>query len=1193
MSTWKSCAFRLVVILAVAGLGRALQEPSEPQVQVPSAEDVQAALAALEGAGLSPEDREQAQQALEEAAQALAEATQSAARADELEEATADAPARAEALRAELAQAPGEVAVSVTADSGAAAIAEALARAQAELAAAEDEIDALKAESDGRDARRAALIEESARATAERDRLQGELAATEAVEGDALAYARRARLAAQFQAAVEALRASEAELAWLAARRELAPLERDLAIRKRAQAERRVELLGEVDRERSRREAEAARAAAGRVHQSPVELPARVVEIAEENERLAEERLGPRGLGAEIEHWTKERRALEERARELAKSHERLRLLVEIGESDQMLAAELRRQYEDLTDPADLERRAHALQREHATAEFRRFEYEEQRATWGDVELKLQELMDELEGSVPEEQRDELRATLRELLVARRDLVEGLVTDSATLSELLLGTWQETRKLADEAADYESFIEEHILWVRSVYSGWIAPGAVTAALRWLLDPGAWREGLGLVGRDVVERPLRPVGLVLLVVLLAGLRHRCRTRLYRHAEKVASWRTDSFRHTLSALADSAFRAALWPVLLGGSGWLLARPDLQVAPLRALGHGLGETAWMLFPLTFLRNVVVRDGLGTAHFRWPESAVAVLRRHLNWFLPLVAVPSVLAHAFAVSDARFNDSAGRLAFCIGMGALAFLCLRTLAPGGAALQDYLARNSGGWIARLQRVWYALAVGMPLAGIFVALAGWYYTAFQLETRLEQTLGWILLLVLVNAVLQRWLLVVRRRLSLEQARARARARAEAGEDAPLDEDTVDIPSLDSQTRQLFRLGIGAAAVVGLWLIWTDVLPALRVLERVQLWPRVQVVAAAGPEEAPAEAQAKAQAGTAAAAGTGATGTGAGGETRAEPSAGPTPPGPGGLAAGSSAATSPETGEAGRLLPVSKLTLADLGKAILILVAMGIAARNLPGLIEFALLQRLPLERGARFALTTIVRYLIVIIGATWAFSAVGIGWAKVQWLAAALTFGLAFGLQEIFANFVSGLIILIERPIRIGDLVTVSETYGKVTRIRMRATTITDEDQRELLVPNRAFITGELINWTLSDPVTRLVILVGIEYGSDTQRARDLLLRVAHEAPGVLDEPPARAIFRSFGESTLDFELRVHIQNREEWAQITSDLHFRIDEAFRQAGIVIAFPQRDLHVRSLPEGLLPAGSPASSPTGDSG
>ena len=198
------------------------------------------------------------------------------------------------------------------------------------------------------------------------------------------------------------------------------------------------------------------------------------------------------------------------------------------------------------------------------------------------------------------------------------------------------------------------------------------------------------------------------------------------------------------------------------------------------------------------------------------------------------------------------------------------------------------------------------------------------------------------------------------------------------------------------------------------------------------------------------------------------------------------------------------------------------------------------------------------------------------------WSKVQWLAAALTFGLAFGLQEIFANFISGLILLVERPIRVGDAVTIGAITGRVTRIQMRSTTVMGWDRSELIVPNREFITGQLVNWTLSDPRVRIDIPVGVAYGSDVQRVKTALLEAARRHPVVLATPAPEALFLAFGESSLDFELRIFINFRDGRPKVRDQVQVTIEELFRQQNIVVAFPQMDVHLK----GPAPSEEPVS-------
>lgn len=182
--------------------------------------------------------------------------------------------------------------------------------------------------------------------------------------------------------------------------------------------------------------------------------------------------------------------------------------------------------------------------------------------------------------------------------------------------------------------------------------------------------------------------------------------------------------------------------------------------------------------------------------------------------------------------------------------------------------------------------------------------------------------------------------------------------------------------------------------------------------------------------------------------------------------------------------------------------------------------------------------------------------------------------AGLTVGLGFGLQEIFANLVSGLIILFERPIRMGDTVTVGATTGKVSRMQIRATTITDFDNRELIVPNKRFITDNVVNWTLSSPITRFVVPVGISYDSNPAEAHRLLLEIARNHPLIMSEPAPSAAFTGFGDSTLDLELRAFIAKRDDYVITLHEVNLAIEEVFRQAKIEIAFPQQDIHIRTI-------------------
>jgi potassium efflux system protein len=405
-------------------------------------------------------------------------------------------------------------------------------------------------------------------------------------------------------------------------------------------------------------------------------------------------------------------------------------------------------------------------------------------------------------------------------------------------------------------------------------------------------------------------------------------------------------------------------------------------------------------------------------------------------------------------------------------------------------------------------------MGVPLLLALLAGMGYYYSASALYLRMGETIALVLGLIIVKDLILRWLFIIQRRLVFEEIKRKKEAEAEKhekeelsaageGEAAVIEEPEINLAQLYEKNRVLLRTIIFFSALTGLWLIWSNVLPALNFLENVQLW-----------------------------------------------------------------SYSSEADGLRKMIPV---TLADLMIAVIVAIVTVVAAKNLPGLLEIILLNWFPMDYGARHAFTTIFNYAITALGVVIALATIGLKWSNLQWLIAALGVGLGFGLQEVVANFVCGLIVLFERPLKIGDTVTIGDITGTVTRIRIRATTIRDWDRKELIVPNKEFITGRLINWSLSDHTIRIRIPVGIAYGSDTGLAEKLLLKAAKASTLVLDNPEPQAVFLGFGDNSLNFELRVFINGINDWIPTLHKLNQTIDREFRKAEVTISFPQHDVHL----------------------
>jgi potassium efflux system protein len=408
--------------------------------------------------------------------------------------------------------------------------------------------------------------------------------------------------------------------------------------------------------------------------------------------------------------------------------------------------------------------------------------------------------------------------------------------------------------------------------------------------------------------------------------------------------------------------------------------------------------------------------------------------------------------------------------------------------------------------------WLTLTIAAPLLLAVAAFLGYFYTAGKLGSGLLQTLWIAFGLVILHQMVVRWLLLTQRRLALQAARERLRAAAEEKEAVDTEMEGVSA-RVEEPEIDLVALSEDTRKLLSMMLVIVGFFGVWFVWS--DILPAFNVLDGVTLWHKP------------------------------------------GVVAGEEA-----------MVPV---TLADLCIALLIAFLTVIAMKRLPPLFEILLLQRVNMGSGSRYAAKTLYTYAIVGIGLIAFFNVIGMDWSKVQWLFAALSVGIGFGLQEIVANFISGLIILFERPIRIGDVVTIGETEGAVSRIQIRATTIRTWDGMELLVPNKEFITGRLLNWTLSDQITRLKIPVGIAYGSDVQKAMSLMDEAARQNETVLSDPAPYILFNGFGDNALSLELRCFVGAQGHRLPAMTNLHEEINRKFNAAGISISFPQRDVHL----------------------
>ena len=259
--------------------------------------------------------------------------------------------------------------------------------------------------------------------------------------------------------------------------------------------------------------------------------------------------------------------------------------------------------------------------------------------------------------------------------------------------------------------------------------------------------------------------------------------------------------------------------------------------------------------------------------------------------------------------------------------------------------------------------------------------------------------------------------------------------------------------------------------------------------------------------------------------------------------------------------------------AQLTIGTIVRAVIGFVIAVAVARVLRVNVALRMLEQTPLERGLRFAIARIVYYVALAIGVLIVLDTIGVDLTSLSLFGGLLGVGIGFGLQNIASNFISGIILLLERPVRVGDVVTVGDTQGVIQSISIRVTRILTYDNVMIYVPNARFIDDAVINWSSEDVKVRIRINVGVAYGSDVELVRGLLFRAAHESTVVLTKPEPTVWFTDFGNSSLDFALLVWVPSPDHRMGVASDLRFAINRLFAEYDVEIPFPQTDVHIRS--------------------
>ena len=710
------------------------------------------------------------------------------------------------------------------------------------------------------------------------------------------------------------------------------------------------------------------------------------------------------------------------------------------------------------------------------------------------------------------------------LYTQHRDMLLRVSSASTTRINEIVELQNQQKGLLTSTVELKDLLDEKLLWV---------PSSTPVNLAWpkKVIKGAFllfsTEHINLVVREAISQSilLFPFMLIFIIVLssIIFMRSRLWADIYERGKMVGDVSNDSFWHTPRVVLACILIALPVPLvflMIAGLFEISSSPDPLIDNVQETFSYLA--VFSLFFLTW-RAWDKDKSLFDTHFKFSDIIRQSLRKNFLWFAPFTGVATALVGFSEGSPTReIAEGFSLFAFIISALALAILSYRIIYDRQEKRNSFADNDTP--FKKYNIVLGAVFVAGPLLSIGMAASGYYDTSTKFLWRLFVS-GWLVLLTYVlYGFIHRTVLVAQRRLALREAVSKRDAavlarqqKAEAAERGdipsappPIDTSQIDIKAISRQSSQLLNTLVVLGFAGLMWLTWSDLLPALSIFNDVVL----------------------------------------------------------------GSYTGQVFDEAGAIIDTKiPITLWNLVQSAVILILTYIAAKNLPGFLEVFVLNRAGIDAGTRYAVRTILGYVIIAVGIVIGFDRLGLQWSQLRWIVTGLSVGIGFGLQKIIANFISGLIILFERPIRIGDYVTIGEQSGTVSRIKIRATTLSDLDNREILIPNEALISERVTNWTLSNSVTRLIIPVGIAYGSDTDKARDIMLDALKANPKVLDTPAPNVLFTGFGDSSLDFQLRVFLSNFEDRWPVTHTIHTEVNKALEAAGISIPFPQTDLHIVS--------------------
>ena len=739
-------------------------------------------------------------------------------------------------VRAQLSAAPASVQIELPPDATLAKLEELLNAEEKKLDAAKQLKEKLDLELGRRQGRRAEIPGRVRELQDARAALEAELKAGQAAAGPK-ADANVARATAKIAAIAQEIQLAEQELATYTATADLLPLERDAASREASLADKRVAAWRQAVEDRRaqdvQRQAEVARVEATETPESLRPLADRSAELAKRSSELLNK---IQLVNGEMDRAKALLEKTQQQFKLTADKVNRVGLNYAIG----LL---LRKQAATLPDVRKYRRNSRERERLIRDVQLQIIDLAEVRSALTDVDF-VESFVRNMRAMPPHWTADEVEQAVRGLVDTQLQALTTLQQNFNAYFERLVELESTERQLVVAASEYEKYIDEHVLWIQSSEPlSWEDFRHSVPALQLLGDSSHWREAARTLSRDFLLW-LFPVVLVALAwVCLLLAQPRLRKAVTRLGEQAASGSCRRFSVTLTALLWTILIAALWPFLILVISWRMSAVSEGSDFLKMVGAGLRAAGITYLVLESLRQVCRSQGLADAHFNWPQGIRSTLRRNLRWLM-IVSIPLVFVAAMLSADVgdqsqntlglrRAEESLSRLCTIGALVAAVVFVQRVLRPEGPLFHSLKVAAPETRLYRLRHVWYGLALAGLASLLALSVIGYHYTVFRLVSCLVETILLLELLIVATAMVNRWLLIVRRRLAIERAQQRRPATGPASDatsgvaSLTVEEPTADLATIGEQSRRLLQVLLVLGAVVGLWFIWIHVLPAPRV------------------------------------------------------------------------------------------------------------------------------------------------------------------------------------------------------------------------------------------------------------------------------------------------------------------------------------------------------------------------------